>query len=73
MDEFEEFEDLSSYSDKELEQLLSLNQTTSEHYAKQLLNLTHEGLFYMYTESKKIVDSDIEHIKKEIEKRKDKK
>jgi hypothetical protein len=70
MEEFEEFEDLSSYSMKELEQLLTLNQTTSDHYAKQLANLTQEGLFYMYSESKKIVDSDIEHIKKEIEKRK---
>lgn len=71
---FDEHQDLSTYAQKDLIQLLELNTQTSKHYETQILDPnTKDELKSLYQMSKDIVDSDIADIRKELEARGNKK
>ena len=67
---FDEHQDLSSFTLTELSQLLQINYQTSNHYAMQIsaADIPSE-LKHMYQMSKDILESDINDIQSEIQKR----
>lgn len=68
--DFVEHQDLSSLTLTELQQLLQMNTQTSNHYSMQIAATdVPSDLKNMYQMSKDIVDSDINDIHSEIEKR----
>lgn len=67
---FDKHQDLTSYSDLELQQLLQLNYQTSKHYSSQMESKdVPENLKSLYNMSKEFVDSDIKDIIEEIQAR----
>jgi hypothetical protein len=65
--DFDIHQDLSTYSLKDLQDLLKINEQTSLHYTAQINTPSiPESLKHMYQLSKDYVDSDIADIKAEI-------